>query len=422
MYDLEFSEPVSNSWRILQDSRIREGFREAGKQADFDAMELWLQDVASGDVKSADIVNSSARMLKTNFTMAKLAFNVSAALQQVSTLSQTFVVLGKKDTVLGIQASLRPGITEEVVAKSALMASRQTTFNRDISDTRPSSAQTAFTSRLEDVREAVGPWAFFLFTKMQFRFGDVPTWLGGYHQGLRKFGNDEAKAIAHADDILNRAQGGGDQHLLNAFQRGTLSRTTRQSDVVRLFTALASYMFAKLNVTYERSMKAGKVFQEEGVSLQSAKEAVSLSIDLVFLFMLEIVVTAAIKGKLPNGEDEEDEGWAKWIAKNTAFSVMGMLPGVRDVAPVFQGFGGGGAYGAVTTDIGKGITSAASIVNNLVAGEGQKSSDVRAVLNGTGVATGLPTQQMWNTMNAVAQALSGEEVSPMEYLRGKSKK
>lgn len=51
IYDLELSEPTANAWRVLQDKRIRDAFRNAGKNADFDALEAWLLDVAQGEIK-----------------------------------------------------------------------------------------------------------------------------------------------------------------------------------------------------------------------------------------------------------------------------------------------------------------------------------------------------------------------------------
>ncbi|TIN81670.1 hypothetical protein, partial [Mesorhizobium sp.] len=88
IYDLELSEPVANSWRILQSDDVRSAFMDAGKQADFDALEIWLKDVAEGELKSADLVGVAARTLKSNFTAAKLAFNLSTVALQVVGLSQ----------------------------------------------------------------------------------------------------------------------------------------------------------------------------------------------------------------------------------------------------------------------------------------------------------------------------------------------
>jgi hypothetical protein len=414
IYDLELSEPVANSWRILQDDRVRGAFTEAGKQADFDALETWLKDVAEGELKSADFVGRAARTLKSNFTAAKLAFNLGTVAVQLSGLSQSMVVVGKRDMAVGVARTLaNPAqVAQDIAAKSPFMASRQTTFNKDIYDFYSDPQMGPAASRWGDIKQTyIGPLAFWLMTKVQFYAVDVPTWTAGYVQGLRRFGNDEAQAIAHADAVVKRAQASGLFSDRSAIERGSVTRTARQNDVVRLFTALGSYMFAKFNVAYERSAKAGRTVRKEGVSLKSAQEALSWTLDMAFLFALEAVFAAAIRGQLPDGEDDEDDGWLKFLVKQTAFSVMATIPGVRDVAGPLQGFGGGGAYGAITEEVAKPFLQAAQ-------GE-VDAALVKSVINATGLATGLPATQINRVVDAAWRQAEGQDVSPMEYLLGR---
>lgn len=419
IYDLELSEPVSNAWRILQSGRIRSAFIEAGRQADFDALEVWLQDVGTGELRSADIVGRAARTLKSNFTAAKLAFNFGTVAAQVTGLAQSFVVVGKRDMAVGImKAANNPRSTaDEVAAKSPFMASRRTTFNKDIYDMFNDPKTGPIASRwIEGRNFLAGRVGFWLMTRVQWYLADVPTWLAGYHQGLRQFGNDEAKAIAHADAIVKRAQASGLFSDRSAIERGSLTRNTRQNDVVRLFTALGSYMFAKFNVAYERGQRALGVISEEGMSMRSAREALSWTVDMAFLFTLEAVVLAAIKGKLPGGEDddEDDDGWLAFLAKETGFSIMGTIPLVRDIAGPLQGFGGGGAYGAITEEFGRPL---------IQIGQGEVDAAlVKSIINTTGLAFGLPTTQINRIVDAGWRQAEGEDVSPAEYILGRSGK
>lgn len=419
IYDLELSEPVANSWRILQSDDVRSAFMDAGKQADFDALEIWLKDVAEGELKSADLVGVAARTLKSNFTAAKLAFNLSTVALQVVGLSQSMIVVGKKDMAVGImQAAKNPiSAARDIAAKSPFMASRQTTFNKDIFDfyNDPKTGPTA--TRWGEIKsEYIGPLAFWLMTKTQWYLADVPTWLAGYRQGLRKYGNDEAKAIAHADDLVKRAQASGLFSDRSAIERGSVSRTARQNDVVRLFTALGSYMFAKFNVAYERSAKAKRLIAEEGVSARSAQEAMSWTLDMAFLFTLEAVIGAAIKGQLPGGDDgEDDDGWLKFLAKQTGFSVMATIPGVRDIASPLQGFDGGGSYGAITKEIATPLVEIAKLFQT---GEVRKQL-IKSAINATGLATGLPATQINRAVDAAWRRAEGEDVSPLEYALGR---
>jgi hypothetical protein len=421
IYDLELSEPVSNSWRVLQDGRVRDAFTNSGRSADFDALESWLLDVGSGELKAGDLVSRSARMLKSNFTAAKLSVNLVTALTQVAGLAQTMVVVGKRDFAVGLQKSFRVGVSDEIAQKSAYMSQRQSTFNKDINDFYEDSKNGAVASRWNDFKTAYGKLGFWLMEKLQWQLVDVPTWLAGYNQGLRKFGNDEAKAIAHADDIVKRSQSSGLFHDRSSIERGTLSRNTRQNDVVRLFTALGSYMFAKFNIAYDRAGQAGQTFKREGVfSAAGAKAGVSLAMDMTFLFMVDAVLTAAIKGQLPSGgDDDKQDGWAAFLAKQTAFNVMGALPFIRDASSVFQGFDGGGAYGSIVGDAAKGAIGAWHAVSSPFTGNDIKISDVKGIINATGLATGVPATQINRAVDAGWRQLQGQDVSPLEYMMGK---
>ena len=418
IYDLELSEPVANSWKVLQSSPVRQAFMDAGRQADFDALEIWLKDVAEGQLNAGDLVNRNARRFKSNFTAAKLAFNLGTVAAQITGLSQSMVVVGKRDFVRGLQASFRPGIMDQITAKSVFMRQRQTTFNKDIADyySDPSLGPTA--SRWGEIkRDWIGPASFWLMTKVQFILVDTPTWLGGYHQGLRMFDGDDAKAVEHADAIVKRAQSSGLFSDRSAVERGSVSRTARQNDVIRLFTTLGSYMFAKFNVAYERAAVGGRIIRQEGVSLRSAQEAASLTLDMAFLFTVEAVIMAAIKGGLP-GEDDDEEGngtgdeWAAFLAKETAFSVLGTIPFVRDIASAGKGFEGGGAYGGITSELVKPFVEM---------GQGQVDKGmVKSVVNVTGLFLGLPAAQMNRAIDAAwRELLEGEDVAPVEYLLGK---
>ncbi|MBA8904879.1 hypothetical protein [Aminobacter ciceronei] len=414
VYDLELSEPVAASWRILQDARVRGQFIDAGKQADFDALEIWLKDVAEGEVKSADWVGQAARRFKSNFTAAKLAFNLGTVAVQITGLSQTMVVVGKKDFLAGLMMMRRPAVVGEVAAKSTFMSDRQTTFNKDIFDLYNDPKLGPTMGRWAEFRnEWLAPLGLWLMTKVQFYAVDVPTWLAGYQQGLRRFGGDEDKAVAHADAIVKRAQASGVFSDRSAIERGSVSQRTRQNDVVRLFTTLGSYMFAKFNVAYERTAKAGKVIEQEGASGRSAVEVMSWTLDMAFLFALEAVLYAAIKGGLPDDEDDDDS-WTKFLMRETALSVVSTIPFVRDIGGSLSGFSGGGAYGSMTEELAKPLKEMAQ-------GDVDRAF-VKSVISATGLFTGIPSSQINRAVDAGWREMEGDDVSPVEYVMGRAKK
>jgi hypothetical protein len=161
----------------------------------------------------------------------------------------------------------------------------------------------------------------------------------------------------------------------------------------------------------------GRVIRQEGVSIRSAQEAASLTLDMAFLFTVEAVIMAAIKGSLPS-EDDDEEGngtadeWASFLAKETAFSVLGTIPFVRDIASAGKGFEGGGAYGGITSELVKPFVEM---------GQGQVDKGmIKSVVNATGLFLGLPAAQMNRAIDAAwRELLEGEDVAPVEYLLGK---
>ena len=123
---------------------------------------------------------------------------------------------------------------------------------------------------------------------------------------------------------------------------------------------------------------------------------------------------AALKGKLPDDEEDDDPGWAKFLAKETAMSVLGTIPFVRDVASVGSGFEGGGAYGGITAEVAKPFQEI---------GQGELDKGfVKSVISGTGLFTGLPATAINRAVDAGWRAAEGEDVSPLEYLLGKGGK
>ncbi len=425
MYDLEMSEPVANAWRILQDGRVRSALDDAGRSADFDALQSWLKDAAEGELGATSIIGTVARAAKSNFTAAKLAFNISNALLQFSGVAQSFVVVGKKDMAIGIMKTARNpfAMARNVAEKSPFMATRQSTFNKDIMDFYQQPGQNFASSRWQDFKKDIFvPVAFTLMQKMQWHFADVPTWVAGYEQGLRKFGGNEARAIAHADDLVKRGQASGLFIDRAGLERGSLSSTSRQNEFIKLFSTLGSYMFAKFNAAYERSAKAGRVLDQEGFSIRSAGEVASWTVDMVFLFTLEGLVTAAIKGQLPsqNDDDGKQDGWIAFLAKQTAFSALGTLPFIRDGVSALQGHDGGGAYGSIMGDSAKGLMSSGKLAMALMSDEQDvKVSDIKNVINSTGLFTGLPTVAINRIVDAGWRQSEVGDVSPLEYIFGR---
>lgn len=411
IHDLALSEVVANSWRIIQNNDVKNAFLDNGMKSDFDALEVWLQDVASGEVRGADFMNRWARKMKSGFTVSVLAFNVVTALLQPSGLAQSAVVVGKKNLLLGMQDVFRRPLSgpasaaSMIIEKSPFMQERETTFNKDIYDVLGETRTGPTRNRVtEFASDYIAPLGFWLMQKTQFYTVDMPTWLAGYRQAVDQ-GKSEADAIAHADRVVARAAASGNFSDRTPIERGSLSRNVRQNDVVRLFTALGSYMFAKFNVAYEQTRQT---------EFTDPRQVLSWAADMTMLFTVEAVLTALVRGQLPlDDEDEDEDGWLEFLAKQTAMSVASTLPFIRDVSSGVQGFNGGGTYGSIVNILAQPFFQASQ-------GEIDKAF-IRSLINVAGLFAHMPSVTTNRVVDATWRQAEGEEVSPIEYIMGKSK-
>ena len=400
LYDLELGEAVAGSWRVLQDNRVKDAFLNKGKKADHEALEIWLQDVASGDQVASRGLEKYMRHLRTGFVISRLALNVSTALIQPTGLAQSAVMIGKRALAKGTISYMKNPArwSAEIAAVSPMMRERQITFERDIFNVVGDLEGGPVSGRWAKFqRDVVLPLSFVLMQKTQYYAVDMPTWVGAYEKELAASG-DEAKSRLYADTMVKRSQGSGLMSDRGMLERGTLSMESRQREFPRMLTALGSYMFAKGNVAYERTMKT---------SFKSPVEVMSWAVDMMLLFTLEAVMYSAVKGYLP----DEDEDEAAWLLKETSFSMMSTLPGLREVSGAMQGFESGGILGSIISK------AFAKPVNQLSQGEADKAA-VKTMIDMAGIWLHLPSSQTNAVINAMFEDDMGlrDDINPIELL------
>lgn len=413
IHDLAFSEPVNASWKILQDPRVRALFEENGMVADHRSLEVWLQDVATGQISTAGILGNVARRAKAGFTISKLAFNMSTVAVQLTGMTQSMALIGSRDMAIGVSKYVAGGmipVAARIKARSSFMAERETTFQRDIYDLLGETSTGPLMSPVRQTRDMLMKAGFYLMQKVQFYTVDAPTWIAAYEKSLRS-GSSDKDAAYEADRMVARAQASGLFADRSAIERGSLTPSQRQNDFVRLFTALGSYMFAKLNVATE---VVGRT------DFGSPASILKMLMDLALLFTIEAVAYNFIKGTLPGvGDAEDDQSWAAFLAAETALSALGTLPFIRDFGGAIRGFGGGGAYGGVIETVSDGGASVVALGRDIMGGEEMTASEVRSMIDGVGLAVpGVPSTAINRILRVEEARGEGDEVSPIAYIMG----
>ena len=148
------------------------------------------------------------------------------------------------------------------------------------------------------------------------RVVDGMVWMGAYQKGKQQFTTD-SEAIQYADSMVARTQASGIFSDRTAFERGTIDNQTRQSEFVRLWTTLGSYMFAKGNVAYEKTAQ---------VHWRNPNEVFKWMHDMFMLFTFEAILIGLLRNMLP--DDEEDI--PGYLAEETLYTVMSTMPIVRE--------------------------------------------------------------------------------------------
>ena len=427
------SEAVDNTYRLLNHPEVVRAFMEAGRKNDLDTMNLWLADVGRGPIYNTDAVNAFFRTMKNNFTLSRLAFNMKTVALQVTGLGQSAAVVGKRALLRGMnEYRKRPAeVTREILERSPFMQERMSSFQKDIYDfanevrldgpvlSQEQAAKRGPLARMANSdlarsvargRNTLAQAGFWPMIRVQFHVVDVPTWIAGYTDGLERFNGDEEKAARYADRMVARAQGSGLLADRSGFERGTLSKDVRQSDMVRFFTTLQSYMIAKLNRGVVTTRRGIREIREAENGVQMAVRATNMAADLMLLYVFEAAFMALAYSLMT--DDEEPEDLQAFMITELGSAMIGGVPFARDAYGALLGYGGGGIYGSV-------LEVPSDIARQVGQGEADRAF-WRAWASGLGVLTGLPTtasiRAIEGTLSAAGQ--TEEEVPISEAIFG----
>lgn len=407
---IALSEPVDNSYRLLNHEAVHDAFRDGGVSHLHRTLNLYLRDVGTGPVYNDDPINGWSRIIKNNFTLSRLAFNFKTVALQVTGLGQSAAVIGKMNLLKGFNEYRKDprAASADVMAKSPFMAERQSTFQKDIYDqANDLRLSSPIDGAARKAKSEITAWGFAPMTKVQFYAVDLPTWIGAYQAEFSKNGGDEAKAIHFADRMVDRSQGGGLMTDRNALERGTLSRNMRQSDFVRLWTTLGGYMVTKMNRGYLTAKSGARAVRDADTAAEAVGQAVSMATDLALLYVFEAAMMGLAYSML--SDDEDDEELIAFMAKEVVGATFGGIPFVNQSVGAFNGYGAGGV-----------LSSALEVPSNIFTQIKQGDNDKafrRSVADAVGFATGMPTTQ---TMRIIEELVEGEGGSLAEAMIGRN--
>ena len=415
--DIALSEAVDNAYRVMNHGAVAQAFMEAGRKNDLDMMNLWLKDVAQGPIVHSDPLNQFARFVKNNFTLSRLALNLKTAAMQLTGVAQSAATVGKASMFRAFSDYMkRPGqVSSEVMSKSEFMRRRQTTFDKDIIDFKNDTNIASPTrGRIAKSADTLAKFGFAPLTKVQFYAVDVPTWLAGYRNGLRKFDGNESRAVAFADRMVARAQDSGAIPDRTAVSRGTLSENIRQAEWVKLFTTLQGYMLAKFNRGYLTARQGARDIRGAESTVEAIGATANMAANMMLIYVAETAMMGIAYALMADGDDDDEkmEKLFTWMATETVGTVVGGLPLVRDGWSVMSNPAatGGGVYGSITE-------MPARIVQQVSQGENDPALR-RALADAFGTITGMPTTAFMRPIEEMLK--DNDERSWMKAIMGRN--
>lgn len=410
LVDVILGDAINDVSRIITHRDFVNAMQRTGNTWALKAMENWLKDTASQEVISSHFLSKAVRHIRVGFTMSKLSWNVGTILLQPFGLAQSIPDIGYRNMMQGIVA-VNPtrwvgdnSVFRQIEEKSPFMRTRGASFNKDIQATQQAMKGSGWLEAALERIPGASRWSqrFSEMAKQSLMGGIVATqrvvdamvWMGAYQKGKQQFTTD-SEAIQYADSMVARTQASGIFSDRTAFERGTIDNQTRQSEFVRLWTTLGSYMFAKGNVAYEKTAQ---------VHWRNPNEVFKWIHDMFMLFTFEAILIGLLRNMLP--DDEEDI--PGYLAEETLYTVMSTMPIVREAASALGGFQGGGVLGSFFNDVAKVKTQAE---------QGEVDAPLLKSLNNVGgVLFKYPSSQTNRVFENLWEDMNGDDVEIMDYL------
>lgn len=406
--DLYLGDAVAYVHNVLHGSQFADAAISTGKRSHLKALELWLKDVAAGEMGARSATEKVLRFARQNTTAAVLTYKPAAAALQVSGIVQTGSIIGNRNALHGVRLLLSKSwigpnsVWNDIREKSAFMSER---FGQIPEAVEMVQSQRA--GVLKATHAAMIRWGYVPMARVQM-IADAATWLAGERLGLKKFDGDIEKARAFADDLVVRAQSPEGFFEKSAISRGTLDEKHRQSELVKTSTMLLSYMIAKGNVAREKY---------QVTSFTSPMQVARFTVDMVQLFAIEAMISGLVRGGLPKDADDDDsvlDDWIAYITKETAFGSLATIPLLSQLATEGRGYTAQGVMDRGWATLSD--ATAAWFDGNL------DRKDLKQAMNVSGVAAGIPSSQINTTADALWRAHDGEDVSPLDLVVRQDKK
>ncbi len=220
--DLSFGRAVAEVNQIISHDSFEHAIKDTLGDTAYRQFRPWLVAVARPDPPLTNWGEKIARRARLGTTIVNMGFKVTTALVQPLGATMAVPELGAYRTAAALTNFYKDFVTnnkkamelvDSVMEKSAFMADRAATFDRDIND-------TIRELKKSKILDPVHRYAFYMASMADLSI-TVPLWHEAYTQGLKKFKGVDEDAVRYADKVIRQSQGSGHRMDLAAIQRGS---------------------------------------------------------------------------------------------------------------------------------------------------------------------------------------------------------
>jgi len=398
IHDLAYREPVRNARKLIWDPEIKRAVIDAQGEHVYNQLQHWLRAVATERVVENNWAEIALRRVRTGTTMFSMGFRVSTVIAQPLGFFNSLVRVGAADLGKGIiQMTRHPFKTLELVnSLSGEMRDRFNAQDRDIADTINSFRKTGF----DKFRE----WAFY-FIGAADKYVATATWLGAYHQELRKSKNTDA-ALMHADRTVRLTQGTG--HVKD------MAKVMNSGETLKLFTMFYSFFSAQYNAQVDLTRKTSRDISS-GDFETVVRERVP---QWAYLVVFPAVFGALVTGNGP----EEDEDYLSWSARKIALYPFAATPFVRDIiGSLDSGFRY--QFSPATRAFDKSAQALGALFSSREQDLEERAGNVlKPAVTAGSIFFKLPTGQAINTVEGLWLGLENGDFEPQDLVLGRRDK
>jgi hypothetical protein len=310
IHDLSWHEWLISANRMMKDRGFSSAVNETYGPEIKRQMKDWIKDVAAGQGAADQGAANFATWMRRSISSARLGFNVTSGIMQVSGFANTWVridgTLVPKWTAIGVGSFvLHPKkMMSMIQEKSSMMRNLGRTQFRDLNEIR------------NTMQDKDGKWNAihanaYIFCRVMQSMVNYPTWAGAYEKSLFE-GNNEDTSIALADQAVIDSQGGGQLKDLASVERGGAWS--------KLFTVFYGYQNALFN-----SMATSVMTQKK--STAAAQLTLLVAVPAVYKYY----VNQAVKAKRKDNDDDEEKGLAAFVAEESIQTMLGSMIGIREL-------------------------------------------------------------------------------------------